>query len=234
MPKLVVKCNERILKEIVLDHQAITIGRNPDNNLVIDHPAVSGHHARIIPQDGNWIVEDLKSTNGTFFNNCMICERLLDHGDQVIIGGHMLLFQKDGLVDVHAPTAQADCEQTMMLDSREQREMVQAIQSKMHEKVGWLHVLKGKTDRKAYKLVGSLLSIGADSTADIKLRNWFAPEQAALLTRNGGGYTVKSLIGWKPILVNGEPHHNAKELRNDDNLLIAGVLFQFCLKDREG
>ena len=66
MSKLVLKCNERTLKEIVLDHRAITIGRNHDNNLVIDHPAVSGHHARIIPQDGNWIVEDLKSTNGTF------------------------------------------------------------------------------------------------------------------------------------------------------------------------
>ena len=234
MSKVILKCNETTLKELMLDHQPITIGRNSDNHLVIDHPAVSGRHARISPQDGNWIMEDLKSTNGTFLNNCMIYERLLRHGDQMIIGGHTLLFQIDGLVDVHAPTAQADCEQTMMLSAHTQREMVQAIQSKMHEKVGWLHVLKGKTDRQAYQLVGPLLSIGADRTADIRLRSWFAPQRAALLSRHEGGYTVKSLRGRKPILVNGEPHYDVKALRKDDSLLIAGVLFQFCLKDRGG
>ncbi|MEO5955655.1 MAG: FHA domain-containing protein [Nitrospiraceae bacterium] len=233
MSKLVLKYNEITLKEFVLDHQAITIGRNSNNDLVIDHPAVSGRHARISAQDGNWVFEDLKSTNGTFFNNGMIYERVLNHGDQVIIGGHMLIFQNDGL-DVHAPIVQAECEQTMMLNARKHHEMIQAIQSRMPEKVGWLYVLKGKTDREAYKLAGPLFSIGSDSTANIKLRNWFAPEQAALLSRSGAGYAVKSLIGRKPILVNGEPHQSDHELRNGDTLSVAGVLFQFYLKDREG
>ncbi len=47
MPKIFLKFNEQVLKEIPLDKPRLTIGRKPDNDLVIDNPAVSGHHALI-------------------------------------------------------------------------------------------------------------------------------------------------------------------------------------------
>jgi ABC-type multidrug transport system ATPase subunit len=43
----------------------ITIGREPDNDVVLDYPMVSGHHARIVQDVGGAFLEDLNSTNGT-------------------------------------------------------------------------------------------------------------------------------------------------------------------------
>ena len=37
----------------------ITIGRSPDCDQVIDHPMVSGHHARLTMKEGGWLLEDL-------------------------------------------------------------------------------------------------------------------------------------------------------------------------------
>ena len=42
------------------------IGRSPGSTLVLDDDYASGRHARIFPQDGEWFVEDLGSTNGTY------------------------------------------------------------------------------------------------------------------------------------------------------------------------
>jgi hypothetical protein len=51
---------------IALGQQSILIGRNPESTLVLSDDYASGRHARIFPQDGDWYVEDLSSTNGTF------------------------------------------------------------------------------------------------------------------------------------------------------------------------
>jgi pSer/pThr/pTyr-binding forkhead associated (FHA) protein len=44
----------------------LTIGRSGTSNLVLDDEFTSGRHAQIVPRDGQWYVEDLGSTNGTF------------------------------------------------------------------------------------------------------------------------------------------------------------------------
>ena len=50
---------------IGLADQQITIGRATDATLVLNDDYASTRHARLFPQDGQWIVEDLGSTNGT-------------------------------------------------------------------------------------------------------------------------------------------------------------------------
>ena len=53
---------------IDLADQQITLGRANDATLVLNDDYASTHHARIFPQDGQWIVEDLGSTNGTYLD----------------------------------------------------------------------------------------------------------------------------------------------------------------------
>jgi pSer/pThr/pTyr-binding forkhead associated (FHA) protein len=53
---------------IDLTDQQITMGRANDATLVVNDDYASTHHARIFPQDGQWIVEDLGSTNGTYLD----------------------------------------------------------------------------------------------------------------------------------------------------------------------
>jgi FHA domain len=53
---------------IDLADQQITMGRANDATLVLNDDYSSTYHARIFPQDGQWLVEDLGSTNGTYLD----------------------------------------------------------------------------------------------------------------------------------------------------------------------
>jgi pSer/pThr/pTyr-binding forkhead associated (FHA) protein len=64
------------------------IGRDPDNDIVLDQPVISGRHARIVWDDGQATIEDLGSTNGTFLNAPEHKIKLapLSAGDTVLFG----------------------------------------------------------------------------------------------------------------------------------------------------
>jgi len=67
-----------------LDEPVLTLGRDPRNDVVVDHPQVSRRHARIIRQSNAWVIEDMDSTNGTFVNGTRVTEpRALTQGDTI-------------------------------------------------------------------------------------------------------------------------------------------------------
>ncbi len=76
---------------ITLGQQSVLIGRSPDATLVLSDDYASGRHARIYPEDGDWFVEDLGSTNGTYAGNQRLHEPLkLDVGTTLRIGTTVL------------------------------------------------------------------------------------------------------------------------------------------------
>lgn len=72
----------------VLDKETITIGRDRENDIVLDSDSVSRRHARVAVRDGKFHVTDLDSTNGTYVNDDAepISDCQLRRGDQVKIG----------------------------------------------------------------------------------------------------------------------------------------------------
>lgn len=67
--KLVVSEGTLTGTTVALQGQTITLGRAHDSTIVLDDDYASSRHARIYPdRDGNWIVEDLNSTNGTYLD----------------------------------------------------------------------------------------------------------------------------------------------------------------------
>jgi pSer/pThr/pTyr-binding forkhead associated (FHA) protein len=66
--QLLVTAGDLAGTSIALTGQQITIGRANDATLVLNDDYASTRHARLFPQDGQWIVEDLGSTNGTFLD----------------------------------------------------------------------------------------------------------------------------------------------------------------------
>jgi len=70
-----------------LDGDTITLGRAPQNDVVIDHLQVSRHHARLTRERGTWVIDDLDSTNGTFVNGAHVSQpRALTRGDVIELG----------------------------------------------------------------------------------------------------------------------------------------------------
>ncbi len=67
--KLVVAQGSLSGTTVALQGQTITLGRAHDSTIVLDDDFASSRHARIYPdRDGQWIVEDLGSTNGTYLD----------------------------------------------------------------------------------------------------------------------------------------------------------------------
>jgi pSer/pThr/pTyr-binding forkhead associated (FHA) protein len=55
-----------------LGEAAVTMGRSQDSTIVLDDDYVSSRHARVFPRDGQWYVEDMGSTNGTYLDRTKV------------------------------------------------------------------------------------------------------------------------------------------------------------------
>lgn len=67
-------------------HNAITIGKNPENKIVINRDDVSRKHAILFKNsNGDVVIEDTNSTNGTYVNGIKITSQVLHSGDKVTI-----------------------------------------------------------------------------------------------------------------------------------------------------
>ena len=79
----------RVYRELTVP---VTIGREEGNALRLNDERVSRYHAKVQTEDGDVILTDLESTNGTRVNGSTIQIRRLRAGDQVSIGRTLLLF----------------------------------------------------------------------------------------------------------------------------------------------
>ena len=70
----------------------LSIGRDTSNFLAIDEAVISPQHCCIIFQAGQCIVRDLQSRAGTFVNGLPVLERVLAHGDQIVVGNSVFVF----------------------------------------------------------------------------------------------------------------------------------------------
>src|SRR5438552_2043825 len=191
MPKIFLKFNERVLKEIPLDKPRFTIGRKPDNDLVIDNPVVSGHHALIVSEEGVFFIEDLGSTNGTFVNDAKIQKEKLKNSDCIIVGKHVLIYQDEIAAPPPLPK-ETESHTTMILETAKPKEPVKAahgtmkpvvVGGKTTEKGGWLTVVSGETDRKEYELTGRRMRITISAWVTTTSRPVTSPGRSRPITR---------------------------------------------------
>src|SRR5260370_12415935 len=80
---------QSLLGQTVLGLGVFTIGRALDNQLFVNNPTASSHHAEIRPGVQGYSLTDLGSTNGTFVNEQKLdphIPRLLRGGDRIPIG----------------------------------------------------------------------------------------------------------------------------------------------------
>jgi len=90
--QLVMRAGPNPGKTIPIEKSEIFIGRDIANDVLINDAEVSRRHARISIQAGNYVIEDLGSTNGTFVNGQKLAgPRVLRVGDTVMFGENVSL-----------------------------------------------------------------------------------------------------------------------------------------------
>ena len=90
--KLTVRQGPRPDQTFDLHKDVHTIGREAGNDILINDPQVSRHHARVTLQGGTYVLEDLGSTNGTFVNGRRVSGPVaLSAGDMVGFGDTVVL-----------------------------------------------------------------------------------------------------------------------------------------------
>lgn len=95
-------------KVFPLKNEITTIGRTLDNDLIIQEPTISRHHAKILREGDSFIIVDLQSTAGTFINKFKVKECALYSGDLILVANVPIMFINQGFQvsdDTHSPTS---------------------------------------------------------------------------------------------------------------------------------
>jgi hypothetical protein len=246
MARLVLSLDGQVLAEYNMSKERYTVGRLPDNDIRIDNPAVSGHHALVINILNDSFLEDLNSTNGTYVNGKIIKKHALQQGDTITVGHHSLRF-----VDGESDEQDDEFEKTMVIGPRGSVRVVPAqvsaangagaappaaaataakseaaspatssnsLQASQLRRAK-LQVLSGQFAGRELELIKTLTTLGRPGI------------QVAAITRRSDGYYVVHVESGKQNdfpLVNGTPiGPQARRLHDNDVLQLAGVKMGF-------
>jgi pSer/pThr/pTyr-binding forkhead associated (FHA) protein len=208
-----IKFEAAFIKEVKLDKPSFALGRKPDNDIVLDNAAVSGHHCKFYESGGTWFVEDLNSTNGTFVNGRKVLKAGLKHGDAVTLVKYTLVYTGDEV------PAQA-------------KEVELPPQQKTPK--GSIEVLENPADdRSDFELTALSTYIGKSAQASIPYKSGGlfggGPELAAVITMRPEGFYLNPIKeGYAKY--NGGPLTEKVTLKDDDIIEVGVTKFRFFVK----
>ena len=238
MAKLILKFKESVLKEFLLDKDTLTIGRADDNHIKIDNMTVSGHHAKLVRENGDFVLVDLNSLNGTFVNGQKISKWILKNNDQITIGKHTVVFQDELAKKRPKFTSTSEMkapEGTMMLDARTQQQLLEEAAAKKPSEqvvktVGTVTFLSGGEGQSDIELTKRVTVLGKGKEADIKIKGFFLSKVSAVISRRPAGYFISHSEGRAIPKVNGQTIKGQVKLKDGDMIEVRGTKMHFYLK----
>ncbi len=233
MAKVLLKYKGAAVKEILLDKEMTTIGRKPDNDIIIDNQAVSGHHASIKREGDVLTIEDLSSLNGTYLNSQKVSTAELFNNDVILIGVHTLdvISEKNREADKKPFAIRGrSMDETMVIAPDDKKKIIDAADKTIPEQLGGFVVVEGSTDQREYELKERVSAIGKENGSAIKLKGFFAPKLAALVNRRKEGYFITP-SGGKELKVNGKVVDRRYDLKDGDIVEVGNIKLQFYIKE---
>ena len=225
-----------MIEEIPIIKSRIIIGREHNNDIVIDNLAVSRHHVKIFHDDGCYFIEDLNSGNGTFVNDKQVTKDILHNGDEILVGKHTLVFVNEEMLssEEREEIAPSLAEETVILSPKTQQELISlrigmhlAIEEKRSGLAGSIAVLSGGVCQKRIELTKQITVGGKSHTADIKLRGVFVGAIAFMISKRPEGFFITHSQGKRMTRVNSEVVEGQRELQDGDIITIGSTTMQF-------
>lgn len=187
-------------KELRFDADRIRIGRDADNDVVLDSQASSRHHAEIVRQAaGIYKIIDLGSANGIKIGDSKVPDLFLTDGMSVVLGVHTLAFAID------EPAAA----KTLLLDPGVMAQGLaeEAERRRAPQPLYLLHRQHGQT--RSLKIVpGTRYTIGRSPDADLVVDSSLASKRHAVIQAEGDRFLLQDLESSNGTLLNGRVIHN--------------------------
>ena len=227
MAFLQVYFNGELKFTVPLQSITTTIGRYPDNDVVINNRGVSGHHATIVREGDAFYITDNNSTNGVFLNDQCISQGLLCYGDEITIFKHQLKFVA---VDISNETNDTSTlrqnaiveDQTVFVNNAP----LNALLQKPAIKPPYLVRTGGINHGQRWLLSKQTFNIGKSHACDLNTGGWFAPKLSAVIScQNDGYYLLPEKRG--KVRLNNKPISERIKLHHHDNLQIRGIDLTF-------
>ena len=262
MPKLTLTLGTKSLAEYELKKgSSITIGRRQSNQVVIEDPAVSGHHAKIDSLEDRFVLTDLQSKNGSFVNEQLITSHWLNHGDVISIGEHCLVFEYDEKEKKH-DNGKDQLDETQLMTSSQHRRMMSKSnptksisvvrfwdkpesRGKVRENIP--DMANSPTDSKQKKATGTLTylaggmgtvelsrqitTIGKDPTSDIIVKGLLISPTAFTIHRRSDGFYLEYLGGLPRPKINDRTIKDTTRLNDSDIIEIGSIRLQFSVEN---
>jgi hypothetical protein len=90
-------------RHVNLTQPVVSIGRALDNDVIIEDPRISRHHAQCRQRYGHYVLHDLESTGGTRINGYPVEECMLHSGDVVSFAGVEVIYGEDPPTPIPLP-----------------------------------------------------------------------------------------------------------------------------------
>jgi pSer/pThr/pTyr-binding forkhead associated (FHA) protein len=261
MPSLELKLKSNTLGNYELqDGASITIGRREDNDVVIEDPAVSGHHAKIESLGERFVLIDLQSKNGTFVNEQLINSHWLKPGDIVNIGDHSLIFYQDGK-KANPAKRHEKFDDTLVMNSTDHRRRM--IKSTSHKSINVVRfwdksqsrgtvrdvepqaaASTGKSETNdrfgtltyiaggegQIELRRKIITIGKHSSSDIMIKGMLLDPTTATISKEPDGYWFKYIGGLPKPKINDITVTESTLLNDSDIIEIGSTRLQFAFE----
>lgn len=225
MPEIIVKYQDKVIERFVTEKRRVTVGRTPDNDIVLDNRGVSRRHSVIEFSDKQAVIIDNESLNGTFVNSRKISEEVLKDNDVITIGKYNLIYHQNENRDENI----FGLDGTMVLKTKQQRELLakDKVAKQLTSEAG-CSILLGEagTEKDRYLLDHAVTTIGSSKLATIKAKGWFVSSVQAKVVQDGTDYWIVNLGRKSKTMVNGETIERHM-LKNDDLLQIGKTFFRF-------
>ena len=265
MPTLTLKFKNKSLREYQLQKGAsLTIGRRKTNDVIIEDPAVSGHHAKIDSLGDRFILIDLQSKNGSFVNEQLIHSHWLKHEDVITIGGHALVYIYPEKEQMGHPDADEFDETLAMNTTQRRRMMIKSNPTKSINVVRFWDksqnrgvirenvppVPKPRRESKKsqvfgvlnylaggsgqIKLTRKITTAGKDPTSDIVVKGLLMNPTAITISKRPDGFYLKHIGGLPKPKINDNPVKKATLLKDLDIIEIGSTRLQFSIDDPAG
>lgn len=226
MTEIIVRYEDKVIERVITEKKRISIGRNSDNDIVLDNRGVSRKHAMIEINPANSVIIDNESLNGTFVNNRRVEEEILHEGDTITIGKYTMVFRPNTASEAKL----SDLDGTMTLNTRKHREQVETDRRdrEVVARSGGVAVLMGEKNSpvEEIRLSGSTLTFGKAGFVNVKISGWFIPDIQAKIAFEHGQYVLMNVGSRSKTRVNGEPVEKVT-LKNADIIQIGTTVFRF-------